>query len=87
VFGKFIPCLRDPNSKVNVAALLAMDRMTPALSSGMTNVIGHTVQTVVSNMASSNAEIHGAAEKVLDSFLEHIGEIHVHSNFVVISVV
>jgi hypothetical protein len=86
VFGKFIPCLRDPNSKVNVGALQAMEVMTPALAGAMSSVVGHTVQTVVTNLASANGEIHGAAEKVLDAFMECIGEKTLMASFTFVPV-
>jgi hypothetical protein len=76
VFDKFVPCLHDPNSRVNLTALHAMEHITPALAGSISPpLLGHTIQTVVRNLSSKNAEIRDAASAVLDKFMEHIDHV------------
>ncbi|KAI0219092.1 TOG array regulator of axonemal microtubules protein 1 [Lamellibrachia satsuma] len=72
IFDKFIPCLKDSNSKVNVQALQVMSQLTRPLCEYMNNVINLTVPTVSSNLSSKNKDILQAATTVLDSFIEYL---------------
>ena len=74
IFDKFLPLLKDANSKVNLHALQTMLQVTPLLKDAMTSVISMTVEQVVPNLSSKNKEIHTAAAEILDSYIEHIGQ-------------
>jgi len=73
IFDKFIPCLKDSNSKVNLQALQVMSEVTRPLCEYMNSVISLTVSTVSSNLSSKNKDILQAATTVLDSFIECLG--------------
>ncbi len=74
IFDKFIPCLKDSNSKVNLLALQVMLDVTPVLSDSLGGVINLTSQTVAQNLSSKNRDIHQTASEVLDAFMDNIGE-------------
>jgi hypothetical protein len=73
VFDKFVPCLKDPNSKVNLFALEVLGEIVPVIAPYFSNVATLTVTTVAANLASSKVEICEAAAAVLDGFVEFIG--------------
>ncbi|KAK2166030.1 hypothetical protein LSH36_43g02057 [Paralvinella palmiformis] len=72
VFDKFIPCLKDSNSKVNLFALQGMMKLVPALKDHLVAVTTLSIQTVASNLSSKNNDIYTAATTVLDIFMEHL---------------
>ncbi|XP_035828901.1 TOG array regulator of axonemal microtubules protein 1 [Aplysia californica] len=72
IFDKFLPLLKDANSKVNLYALQTMLQVTPMLKDAMGSVISMTVEQVVPNLSSKNKEIYTAAAEILDAFIEHL---------------
>lgn len=74
VFDKFIPCLKDSNSKVNLLALQVLHSLTPVLCDYFATVTNLTIQTVASNLSSKNKEIYDSAAACLDAFMEHLGK-------------
>ena len=75
VFRHFVPRLRDQNIKVNLQALQAFQEMLPVIASfsGLSNVIGLTVEAVCYNLRSRNVELRRSASSVLDAIIEYVG--------------
>ena len=73
IFDRFVPCLRDSNSKVNLFALQVMVELTPVLREHFNGVSPYTISTVTANLGSKNREIYETAASVLDAFMEHLG--------------
>jgi len=75
VFWHFVPRLRDQNTKVSLQAQQAFRQMLPVIASfsGLSNVIGLTVETVCINLRSRNAELRRSASSILDAVIHYIG--------------
>ena len=67
MFDKFVPCLKDSNSKVNVLALHVLVELTPLLKDYFNNVASFTIQTVTANLSSKNRDIYETAASALDA--------------------
>jgi hypothetical protein len=65
--------LKDPNSKVNLLALVTLHDIVQCIAPFFSNVANLTITTVASNLASAKTDICQAASDVLDSFAEYIG--------------
>jgi len=73
IFDRFVPCLKDVNSKVTLVALGVLCDILPCVSPHMANVVTLTVSTVAANLASSSREIHDAASQSLDHLIQLVG--------------
>ena len=73
IFDKFVPCVKDSNSKVNLQALQVMVELIPVLKDYFNNVATFTIQTITANLSSKNRDINDAAVLALDALMEHLG--------------
>ena len=76
IFDKFVPCVKDSNSKVNLQALQVMVELIPVLKDYFNNVATFTIQTITANLSSKNRDINDAAVLALDALMEHLGKDH-----------
>ena len=86
MFDKFISCLKDSNSKVNLFALQTLNSLTGLLKDYLSAVVNITIPTVAQNLSSKNKDIHETAAAVLDSFMETLGRFVTNALLRVISV-
>ena len=77
MFRHFVPRLRDQNTKVSLQAQQAFQQMLPVIASycDLSKVIGPTVDAVCVNLRSRNAELRRSASNVLDTVIEHSGNV------------
>lgn len=59
---------------MRLAALQAMEQMLPYLSDCLSNLTPFTIETVASNLSTSNQAAKTAAAAVLDAFMDRFGK-------------
>jgi len=69
IFDHLTPRLTDSNSKVNVAALQALQQMMPALRDGLPSVASTIVPALGTSLASSNAQVRAITPGVIDALV------------------
>jgi hypothetical protein len=72
VFFDFVPRLSDSNSKVNVAALQALEVMLPLVGPAMDTVMGELLPALAHNLASKAPSIRAAACANLAFIAQHL---------------
>lgn len=75
VLDAFVLRLCDSNSKVNLFALQALEQMLPVLRDlQLGPVMSVMIQNTAGNLASKNQEIARTASRLLDAFINQLGE-------------
>ncbi|XP_030070267.1 TOG array regulator of axonemal microtubules protein 1 isoform X1 [Microcaecilia unicolor] len=74
IFDAFKSRLHDPNSKVNLVALEAMQKIIPLLKDNLSAVINMLIPAIVdNNLNSKTPGIYAAATNVIQALTEHLG--------------
>jgi len=72
LFDAFVPQLTYANSKVNLAALQALEQMIPLLRDHLALVATNLIPALASCLASSNMQVRSLTPSVLDTLMLHV---------------